>query len=126
MIIEGKNVRLRPATPDDVPAYTRWYTDPEFRRHLGNGDGTLQMVTSPQPGAVTFSVEAKDGTLIGLIVVRHIRTESRHCEIGPVGIGDPTFRDKGLGTEMTELALGFWEPDTALANRHLELIERPR
>ena len=129
MIIEGDNVRLRPATPDDRPAYTRWYTDPEFRRYLGNGDGTLQMVTSPRPDAVTFSVEEKDGTLAGLIFVCHIRTESRHCEIGPVGIGDPARRDKGLGTEMTELALGFCFDELNMHQVHIvttEFNERAR
>ena len=45
--------------------------------------------------------------LIGFAFVTGIRTINRHCELGQVAIGEPDARDKGYGTEMLELVLGY-------------------
>ena len=107
MILEGENVRLRPATIDDLPAYTRWYTDPEFRHYMGAEGELFDMLLSPRPSGANFSVEENGGRLIGLVFVTGIRTINRHCELGLVAIGEPDARDKGYGTEMLKLVLAY-------------------
>ncbi len=107
MILEGEHVRLRPATADDLPAYTRWFTDPEFRYYMGAEGETFDTLLSPRSNGVNFSVEEKGGRLIGFVFVTGIRTINRHCELGLVAIGEPDARDRGYGTEMLELALGY-------------------
>ncbi len=123
MIIEGENGRLRPARTDDLPAYTRWYTDPEFRHYMGNGSDTLSWLRSPQSDQVNFSVEEKSGRLIGLVFVTDIRTVNRHCELGQVAIGEPDARDKGYGTEVVKLALGFCFGELGMHQVHIRTAE---
>ncbi|MCH7699203.1 MAG: GNAT family N-acetyltransferase [Chloroflexi bacterium] len=106
MILEGEHVRLRPATAEDLPAYTRWYTDPDFRYYMGAEGETFDTLLSPRPNGANFSVEENGGRLIGFVFVTGIRTINRHCELGLVAIGEPDARDKGYGTEMLELVLG--------------------
>ena len=119
MIIEGENVRLRPATMDDLPAYTRWYTDREFLHYMGNGSDTFSWLQSPRSDQVNFSVETKDGRLIGMAFIIDIRTRNRNCELGVVAIGEPEFRDKGYGTEMVRLALGFCFGELGMHQVHI-------
>ena len=123
MIIEGENVRLRPATPDDLPAYTRWYTDREFRHYMGNGSDTFSFLNSPQADQVNFSVEMKDGRLIGMVFVIDIRTRNRNCELGIVAIGEPADRDKGYGTETVKLALSFCFGELNMHQVHIRTAE---
>ncbi len=123
MIIEGENVRLRPATPDDLPAYTRWFTDPEFRHYMGPEHGTLDALTSSWSDGVKFSVEEKSGRLIGFVFVNDIRTTNRHCELGMIAIGEPDARDKGYGTEMVELVLGYCFNELNMHQVHIRTAE---
>ena len=123
MIIEGENVRLRLATIEDLSAYTRWYTDPEFRHYMGNGSDTLSWLQSPQSDQVNFSVEENSGRLIGFVFVTDIRTVNRHCELGQVAIGEPDARDKGYGTEIVKLALGFCFGELGMHQVHIRTAE---
>ncbi len=123
MIIEGKNVRLRPATIDDLPAYVRWYTDPEFRHYMGNGSDTFSSLQSPQSDQVNFSVETNDGHLIGMVFIIDIRTNNRNCELGGVAIGEREYQDKGYGSEMVELVLGFCFGELGMHQVHVRTVE---
>lgn len=107
MILEGERIRLRPATSDDLPIYTRWFTDAEFRSYMGRGSDVLQALLSPPPDQANFSVETLDGELIGLVMITNVRTVNRSCALGYVGIGERDCWDKGYGTEMVKLALGY-------------------
>jgi RimJ/RimL family protein N-acetyltransferase len=129
MVIEGERVRLRPATAADMPHYTRWWTDPEFRRYMGPGDDTLDALTRQQPDQVNFSVELLDGRLIGAIFVTRIRTVNRNCELGIVAIGEPDCRERGLGPEAVRLALEFCFGQLGMHQVHIvtaEFNERAR
>jgi len=107
MLLEGERVRLRPATADDLPAYTRWWTDPEFRHYMGRGDWVLAALMSSRPDQVPLSAETKEGRLIGLVVIGHVRTINRRCELTDFGIGERDCWDQGYGTEMAKLALRY-------------------
>ena len=129
MILEGEKVRLRPATRDDLPAYTRWYTDPEFRRYIGPSDDVIAALVSPTKGEVYFSAETKDGRLIGLVDISHVRTVNRTCDLGYVGIGERDCWDRGYGTEMVRLALRFCFRELGMHQVHIltaEFNERAR
>lgn len=123
MIIEGERIRLRTATADDLPAFTHWFTDTEFRRLMGLGTGTLEALVLTQANQVNFAVETKDGQLIGYVFITQIRTINRHCELGEVAIGEPDARDKGYGTEMVQLALGFCFRELGMHQVHVRTAE---
>ena len=129
MILEGDRVRLRPATPDDLPSYTRWYTDPEFRYYIGPPGETFAALRSPPWDQVNFSAETKDGRLIGFLFVTRIRTVNRHCELGLVAIGEHDCWDLGYGTEIVRLALRFCFRELGMHQVHIttsEFNERAR
>jgi RimJ/RimL family protein N-acetyltransferase len=107
LILEGQRVRLRPATSDDLAAYTRWFTDAEFRRYMGTGVDVLRSLVSPPADQANFSVETADGRLIGLVMITNVRTVNRSCALGYVGLGEKDCWDQGLGTEIVKLALRY-------------------
>ncbi len=123
MILEGELVRLRPATVDDLPAYTRWFTNPEFRRYMGPSGGTLAALGSPPPDQVNFSAETKAGRLFGYLFVTRIRTVNRHCELGEVAIGEHDWWGKGYVTEMVKLALQFCFRELGMHQAHVRTAE---
>lgn len=123
MILEGERIRLRPATRDDQSAYVRWFTDPEFRRYMGAGDDALQALASRPADQVNFSVELLDGRLIGLVMVTRVRTVNRNCELGVVAIGERDCWDKGYGTEMVKLALGYCFDELNMHQVYIRSIE---
>ena len=123
MILEGERVRLRPATADDLPAYTRWWTDPEFRHYMGRGDDVLDALTRQQPNQVNLSAEAKDGRLIGLLMITRINPGDRHCELGVVAIGERDCWDLGYGTEIVRLALRFCFDELGMHQVHIRTAE---
>ncbi len=123
MILEGEHVSLRPATADDLPAYTRWYTDPDFRYYMGPQGETFDTLLSPRPNGVNFSVEEIGGRLIGFIFLTGIRTVNRHCELGLVAVGEPEYQDKGYGTEMLELVLGYCFDELGMHQVHVRTAE---
>lgn len=129
MILEGELVRLRPATAEDLPAYVRWYTDPEFRHYMGWGDDVITALSSPPPDQVNFSLETRDGRLVGFLYVTRVRTVNRNCELGYVAIGERDCWDKGYGTEMVKLALRFCFRELGMHQVHIltaEFNERAR
>ena len=123
MILEGEKVRLRPAVRDDLATYTRWYTDPELRHYMGPQGETFDALQSPPSDQVNFSVEPKDGRLIGFVFITLIRTISRHCELGLVAIGEGDYWDKGYGSEMVRMALGYCFRELNMHQVHVETAE---
>ncbi len=67
----------------------------------------ITALASPPPDQVNFSAETKEGRLIGLVMITNIRTVNRICGLGYVGIGEKDCWDRGYGTEMVRLALGY-------------------
>ena len=123
MILEGELVRLRPATVEDLPAYTRWYTDPEFRRYMGRGDDAITALLSPPPDQVNFSLETKDGRLIGFLYVIRVRTVNRNCGLGYVAIGERDWWSRGHGPEIIRLALRFCFRELGMHQVHIRTAE---
>ena len=105
MILEGERIRLRAATPEDLPAYIRWHADPEFRRFMGTGGDVFEAVVSAKWDQAVLSAETKEGRLIGFVMIARIRNVERSCELTDVGIGEKDCWDQGYGTEMVMLAL---------------------
>jgi len=123
MILEGERVRLRPATADDLPAYTRWWTDPEFLYYMGPPGETFSALLSAQANQINFSLETKEGRLVGLLFLTRINAHDRHCELGVVAIGERDCRGQGLGTEMTRLALRFCFDELGMHQVHIRTAE---
>ncbi len=123
MILEGERVRLRPPTVEDLPAYVRWYTDPEFRSYMGRGYDVLEHLKSSPADQVNFSVETKEGRLIGFLFVTQIRPVQRNCDLGYVAIGERDCWDQGYGREMVRLALRFCFRELAMHQVHIRTVE---
>jgi RimJ/RimL family protein N-acetyltransferase len=123
VILEGERVRLRPAVAGDLPAYTRWFTDVEFRRYMGPGRDVLPALLSPPPDNANFSVETAEGRLIGLVMITNVRTVNRSCALGYVGIGEKDCWDQGLGTEIVKLALRYCFRELNMHQVYIHTIE---
>ena len=129
MILEGEHIRLRPAAKDDLAAHTRWYTDPEFRHYMGPPGKTFAALLSPPSNQVNFSVDLKDGRLIGFLCITDISTVHRQCDLGPLAIGEASQRGEGFGSEMIRLALGYCFRELGMHQVHIftsEFNERAR
>ena len=124
MILEGERVRLRPAVREDLAAYTRWYTDDEFRKYIMEPPGeAFDALQSPRSNQLTFSVELLDGRLIGCVYITDITTAHRHCELALVAIGERDCWDKGYGSEMVRLALRFCFRELNMHQVHISTAE---
>ena len=107
-VLQGKVVRLRPPTPDDIPAMLKWFEDLEVTRFL--------MVNMPpsleaekewfdkmgrDPNVIYWVVE-HEGRAVGGTSINQIDWKNAHGLTGTV-IGDKTAWRKGLGRELMQL-----------------------
>jgi [ribosomal protein S5]-alanine N-acetyltransferase len=111
---EADRIRFRRVDPvKDLDDRYRWMNDPETVRHLGMRPAMLsreeirrflETVAAGMPDAVEFAVETGEGRHIGGCSLRGFNQVARSAEFAIV-IGEPQFRGKGYGTEITRLAV---------------------
>lgn len=111
LVMTGTRVGLALMVAEDVPTIARWNQDLEFTARLGNpGEAhTLEVREEfyKQNSRVKFDnaefavIELSTGRLIGWGGL----SDMSRASVGTlfVGIGDASFRGKGLGTEATRL-----------------------
>jgi len=114
-MLEGNLVRLRAPEIGDAERGYHWINDPEVARFL-DVRYPISMVTErqlyeeryirPQPDAVYFAIETKDGVHIGTVSLRRIDREDGTAEMGIV-IGEKDSWDKGYGTNAVATLLDF-------------------
>ena len=112
----GERVRLTALRPDDAQTMARWYEDGEFAR-LFDADAaypktesalTKWMDTAERDNnayAMAIRLLYSDD-LIGYVDIDGILWTHRTGWL-TIGIGSPTHRNKGYGTEAIQLALRF-------------------
>jgi RimJ/RimL family protein N-acetyltransferase len=111
LLMTGSTVGLSAMRMDDVPTIARWNQDLEFTARIGTpGEAhTLEMRQDAfnrnskfRPDGAEFTViELAGGRLIGFGGLHDI-TRAMAATLF-VGIGEPTARGKGFGTEATRL-----------------------
>lgn len=111
-MLTGDRVRLRAPMREDIPTFVKWFNDPEVTEFLlrsppmgmDEEERWFDSLVS-QEGRV-FSVETRQGKLIGNLGIIHIDWAQRKADIGAV-LGEKEYWSKGYGTEAITLLLGY-------------------
>ncbi|WP_019177732.1 GNAT family N-acetyltransferase [Methanomassiliicoccus luminyensis] len=112
-MIEGASVRLRAPEKADLPYFLKWINDPEVTAYLPVGalvspeeeEAWLRGVMSSSSER-TFSIETKDGRLIGNCALREIDWTHRRADVG-IMIGEKGAWSRGYGTDALAVLLGL-------------------
>jgi len=115
MTLEGKRVRLRPLSMEDVDHVLTWINDPEVTRTLMTGRYPMTREAErkwiedhamPNSTEVMYVIEKLDGTYLGGIGFWHIRPVEHHAELG-ISIGVKSEWGKGYAREAMELMVTY-------------------
>jgi RimJ/RimL family protein N-acetyltransferase len=110
-----KKVELRGLEKSDLINIRNWLNDPEVTRYMIMGDRPthLELLTEQwekevrNPNVVTFAVlENKKKKMVGWCGLYSINPISRAAEFR-VFIGDKSFWNQGLATEVTQLLISY-------------------
>ncbi|WP_320173906.1 GNAT family protein [Maridesulfovibrio sp.] len=116
LIVNGKNVYLRPISLDDVSeSYVNWMNDPQINQYLESRfttqtlnsvkDFVKAMIESPDN--ILFAICEKDsGRHVGNIKMGPLNTAHSHAEIGLL-IGEKECWGKGYGSEAIGLVIEY-------------------
>ena len=118
-VIEGKLLRLRPPTPDDIPAMMKWFEDLEVTRFLNvtvppslEAEKEWLDKTGRDPNVIYWIIE-HDGRAVGGTGIVMIDWRNAHGITGTV-IGDKTAWGKGIAREMMQLRAHYAFTQTPL------------
>lgn len=113
-LLEGKNVNLKLAEKEDIPQLMQWFNDVGFAGDYANfpvqvSSNQLEPQTLEHKlygnEWVTFIVEKKDGTKIGIALHYISAPNFGWVEIGHTII--PEERNKGYATEATQILTDY-------------------
>jgi RimJ/RimL family protein N-acetyltransferase len=112
----GERVRLTALRPEDAQTMARWYEDGEFARlfdantALPKTESALaRWMDSAERDKDTFALAIRllySDDMIGYVELDSIQWNNRVAWMA-IGIGSPTHRSKGYGTEAMQLVLRF-------------------
>ena len=115
MDLQGKVVRLRAFTRDDLAHYRRWLADPAVVEHLEMGarptrdsdcEAAWRLANEADDAVVFTIVEREKGTPVGVCGLYLIQWMARRAQFN-ILIGEPLAWDKGYGTESAALILDY-------------------
>lgn len=116
-MIMGNNTFLRGLVLDDVDALFNYLNNKDFMNYSGriNPHSKEELINwiqttwkeREQKKAFTYAIiEVNEKAIIGTIRLKIVNIISRRADIS-IGIFNPIFRDKGLGTESLKLLIDF-------------------
>lgn len=111
-MLEGKRVRLRAVERVDLPAFVKWINDPEVTQFLelsspmSMEDEERWFANVVKSEEKVFSIDTKEGKLIGNVGVLRISWRDRSALIG-IMIGEKEYWDQGYGTDAVETLLRY-------------------
>ena len=116
-LLRGEKVRLTAVTSNDLPAITRWWSDPDFLRLYNtapaiprNEDQLSRRfdLSQTSPDVFLFAVRMldDDDELIGLLEFDGIEWAHRTTFVS-IGIGDARYRGRGYGRDAMQVGLHF-------------------
>lgn len=115
MTLEGKKVRLRPLSMNDLDSIMEWVNDEEVTRTLLTGRYPmtreaeikwLEEHTATDAKEVTFVIETRSGEYLGGISLFRFQAVERIAELGIV-VGRKTAWGQGYGTEAMRLLVAY-------------------
>ena len=109
--IQGPRLRLRPITPDDLPALMRWLGDPEVMAFYGRPPSNLteargEFLELSSLPCWRFIIEA-GSRAVGEIQYAYSYPDATWSAGIDIFIGEPDARDRGLGTEAIRTLLRY-------------------
>lgn len=123
---EGELVSLRPLASDDLPAIDEWGRDPEIIALMGRT--SAQETTYEWFDRIAgdrayraMAIEAKDGTLIGDVVLAEINWRSRTAEVR-ICIGRKEYWGAGYGSDALRLVLRLAYEAMAMTSVYLRVF----
>jgi len=112
LMLEGRQVRLRAVERVDLPTFVKWLNDPEVTQFL-ESSGPMSMEAEERWYAKlqagedkVYSIDTKEGKLIGNVGVMKIDWKDRRAVIG-IMIGEKEHWDKGYGTDAIETLVRY-------------------
>ena len=113
MSITGKKIRLRAIERSDIPAFVRWFNDPEVRQYLAVYMPMSQAQEErwfeaqlEQRDRFIFGIETLDGKLIGNLGLINIDWKNSQAVLGIV-LGEKEYWGQGYGTDAIRALLSF-------------------
>lgn len=105
----GERVRLSAPRPEDDAIFARWSEDDRYMRMLD--DDPIRPRTIEEIGQFRNEHDLRvrtlaDDQLIGFVALYHVRPASGTAEMA-IGIGEPTYRVQGYGSEALGLLLRY-------------------
>lgn len=110
--LEGRQIYLSPMSIEDAPLYTRWFNDFTTTDGIGASDRLTTLEGEKKwiqenAGRYEFAiVRQEDDVLIGNCGIENPDFKNRCAEVG-LFIGDEENRNRGYGSEVLELLLGY-------------------
>jgi RimJ/RimL family protein N-acetyltransferase len=115
-LLRGEKVRLTAVTSYDLPAITRWWSDPDFLRLYNSAPSAPRNeeqlsrrfdLSQTSPDAFLFAIRLlDDDQLIGLLEFDGIEWSNRTTFVS-IGIGELRYRSQGYGRDAMAAALRF-------------------
>jgi len=126
MILETKDLTIRPSRWEDLELFYRWEQDPAVTEFFSIRDGqTMEeaarkyIVDDQNPQARQFTICFKDETPIGRIVLADIE-EGWKAELWRIYIADPSLRGKGLGRQAMIAVMDYCFDELHLERLYLD------
>ena len=116
-VLEGRKVRLRPLTDDDVPVLRRWLNDPDVRHWLHLSEDPPELMTleahrerwehiRDDPAHIAWCIETEEAQPIGHLGLLEIHSLHRRAELA-LSIGEKEYWSRGYGTDAVRAALRY-------------------
>ncbi|MCA9905757.1 MAG: GNAT family N-acetyltransferase [Anaerolineae bacterium] len=115
-LFTGARVRLGAFSPEDAQAFSRWYQDSEFTRHLDaapaipKSESRLARWLEDEErsrDSYVFAIRTLDTDLIvGFVHIDGIQWNHGVAWLA-IGIGEPDYRGRSIGYEAMQLAMQF-------------------
>ncbi len=111
-MLQGKLVRLRAVERADLPAFVKWFNDPEVTQFLlrsppmGMEEEERWFEHLRDREEKVFSIETLEGKLIGNIGIIHTDYNDRKADIG-IAIGEKDYWSRGYGRDAITLLLAY-------------------
>ncbi len=128
----GERVRLTALRPDDAQTLAHWYEDGEFSRlfdasaaYPKSESALIKWMDNADRDRDTYALAIRllySDDLVGYVEISDIQWTHR-CGWLAIGIGSPSHRQKGYGTEAMRLVLRFVFHELNLYRLQLTVFE---
>jgi RimJ/RimL family protein N-acetyltransferase len=113
-MMPGEKTMLRAIEREDLPAFVRWFNDPEARQYLlmympmspGEEEGEWFERQLENQDIRGFVIETVDGVHIGNCGLHDFDWKNRHALL-VIAIGGKEYWGKGYGSDAVRTLLGF-------------------